>query len=72
LLKILATFNHPLEAHVAESYLNDEGIETMLEDEFIIGAFDALSNAIGGVKLLVHEDDYEKGLELLTSSEMIK
>ena len=58
--KILAVFEYSTEAHVTKSRLDSEGFETMLMDEKTIDSDPLISNAIGGVKLLVHIKDFEK------------
>tara|TARA_R110002050_G_scaffold125694_1_gene245910 strand:- start:348 stop:725 length:378 start_codon:yes stop_codon:yes gene_type:complete len=58
--KILAVFNYSTEAHVTKSRLDSDGFETMLMDETTIDTDPLVSNAIGGVKLLVHKKDFEK------------
>ena len=57
--KILAVFNYSTEAHVTKSRLDSDGFETMLMDETTIDTDPLVSNAIGGVKLLVHKKDFE-------------
>ena len=58
--KILAVFNYSTEAHVTKSRLDSDGFETMLMDETTIDTDPLVSNAIGGVKLLVHKKDFDK------------
>lgn len=58
--KILAVFDYSTEAHVTKSRLDSEGFKTMLMDEKTIDTDPLVSNAIGGVKLLVHKNDFEK------------
>ena len=60
--KILAVFNYSTEAHVTKSRLDSDGFETMLIDETTIDTDPLVSNAIGGVKLLVHKKDFEKAV----------
>ena len=62
--KILAVFEYSTEAHVTKSKLDSEGFETMLMDEKTIDSDPLISNAIGGVKLLVHQNDFEKALKI--------
>ena len=62
--KVLAVFEYSTEAHVTKSKLDSEGFETMLMDEKTIDSDPLISNAIGGVKLLVHKNDFEKALEI--------
>jgi hypothetical protein len=61
----LMSFTYPLDAHMAKGFLESEGVETMVRDELTAQVNNFYSNAIGGVKLLVKEDDYEKGKEAL-------
>jgi hypothetical protein len=58
--KILAVFEFSTEAHVTRSRLDSEGFKTMLMDEKTIDSDPLISNAIGGVKLLVHKNDFDK------------
>jgi hypothetical protein len=58
--KILAVFEYSTEAHVMKSKLDSEGFKTMLMDEKTIDTDPLISNAIGGVKLLVHQNDFDK------------
>lgn len=58
--KILAVFEYSTEAHVTKSRLDADGFRTMLMDEKTIDSDPLISNAIGGVKLLVHQNDFEK------------
>jgi len=63
---ILAVFDYSTEAHVTKSKLDSEGCKTMLMDEKTIDTDPLISNAIGGVKLLVHKNDFNKALEIYT------
>ena len=62
--KILATFEYSTEAHVMKSRLDSDGFITMLMDEKTIDSDPLISNAIGGVKLLVHNNDFEKAVKV--------
>jgi hypothetical protein len=62
--KVLAVFEYSTEAHVTKSKLDSEGFETMLMDEKTIDSDPLMSNAIGGVKLLIHINDFEKAVEV--------
>ena len=61
---ILAVFEYSTEAYVTKSKLDSEGIKTMLMDETTIDSDPLISGAIGGVKLLVHNDNLEKASEI--------
>jgi hypothetical protein len=61
----ILTFVYPHEAHIAKSYLDSEGIDSEIRDELTAQVNNFYSNAIGGVKLLVKEEDFSKGIEVL-------
>lgn len=58
----LAVFEYSTEAHLMMSKLTSENIRTMLVDEKTIDSDPLISQAIGGVKLCVHNDDLEKAI----------
>lgn len=64
--EIIQTFTFPQDAYMAKAYLESAGIETLLQDEMTAQIYSFYSNAIGGVKLLVRNNDRERGLQLLT------
>ena len=64
--KVLAVFEYSTEAHVTKSRLDADGFKTMLMDEKTIDSDLLISNAIGGVKLLVHQNDFEKAAKIYT------
>jgi hypothetical protein len=62
---------YPSEVYMAKNLLETEGIETFIKDELtsqVIG----FSTALGGVKLMVHENDAPRALELLTAGGYIE
>jgi hypothetical protein len=61
----VATFLEPNQAHVVRSRLKAEGIHAALDGEHLVTANWLMSNAIGGVKLLVHERDLESARRVL-------
>lgn len=61
---ILATFPYSTEAQVTKSKLEAEGLSVMLLDEKTVDSDPLISQAIGGVKLLVANDDLEKALTI--------
>jgi DNA-directed RNA polymerase subunit RPC12/RpoP len=64
--KTVITFTYPHEAHMAKGYLESEGIETKIQDEMTAQVNNFYSNAIGGVKILIKDKDYEEGIKILT------
>jgi len=62
---VLIAFNYPHEAHLVKGYLESNGIETIIHDELTAQVANFYSGAIGGVKLLVSNSDYDNGIHLL-------
>lgn len=62
---VLISFNFTHEAHQVKGYLEANGVETILKDELTTQVISYLPSAIGGVKLMVRESDYEQGVKLL-------
>lgn len=60
----LARFQVPEEAHLLRAYLGHAGIESAVLDEHTIQWFWHLSNALGGVRLSVDDEDMEDAMEL--------
>lgn len=63
--RILNTFIYPHDAHMAKGYLESNGIEVVLKDELTVQVYNFYSNAIGGVKILIREVEYDRGVEVL-------
>ncbi len=61
---VLAVFEYSTEAHLMISKLDSENIRSMLMDEKTIDSDPLISQAIGGVKLLVHDDDFENAVTI--------
>jgi hypothetical protein len=61
----IAAFASPVEANFAQNVLTEEGIESCIENEATVGLFWPLGNAVGGVKLFVHESDAQRARALL-------
>jgi hypothetical protein len=66
------SFTYPHEAHMAKGYLESNGIETFIKDEYTVQVNNFYSNAVGGVKLLTKESDYDKSIQLLKDVDYIK
>jgi Putative prokaryotic signal transducing protein len=59
------SLTYPAQAHMVQGYLESEGIETMLKDELTTQVYSMNSNAIGGVKVMVRDEDYESAQQIL-------
>jgi len=64
----IASYPEPMEANLMRSKLLSEGIECVLLDEILISVQPFYSNAIGGIKLQVHQDEAEKAREVINES----
>ena len=65
-MKIVSTYSTPAEAHVALSRLESAGIDAVTRDEFTVTFNWFYSNAIGGVKIEVIDEDAAAAREILT------
>lgn len=63
----IAVFQYSSEAQIIKSRLEAEGIEVFLNDQFTIDTDPLVSNAIGGIKLKVWQEDEDKAREVLKS-----
>lgn len=73
-LKTIATTYEVFEAEFLRNHLENEGFEVYLADENIVGAFNLLAPAIGGIKIRVPEDEAEDArifVEKLRNAEII-
>lgn len=61
----IRTFQNYFTAHILLGRLRNEGLECYLKDEFTVTIDPILSNAVGGIKLVVKKDDAEKAGILL-------
>lgn len=63
----IASYSFPHEAHVARASLDAAGIPAFLTDEHTINMQWMYSNALGGVRLLVHRENADAALEILST-----
>ena len=61
---VLETFPYSTEAQVTKSKLESEGIAAILLDEKTVDSDPLISQAIGGVKLLVPDNDFKRAVEI--------
>lgn len=62
---LLNTYDNYIEANLHLLQLQEEGINCWLKDEHTVTIDPLLSNAIGGIKLMVHETQKERAKDLL-------
>jgi hypothetical protein len=63
------SYDNYIPAHIAMGRLKEEGIECWLKDENTVTIDPILSNAIGGIKLLVPEENAERAWKILKGLE---
>ena len=62
---LIRTFDNYIPAHIALGRLQEEFIHCFLQDEHTVTIDPLLSNAIGGIKLMVAENQVERALQVL-------
>jgi DNA-directed RNA polymerase subunit RPC12/RpoP len=60
----LASFEYVADVQIVKGKLESEGIPVFLRDENTLNSDPLISNAIGGVKLLVYTQDKDRALEI--------
>jgi hypothetical protein len=64
-MKILVTYSTPAEAHLAVARLESAGIKALIRDEYTVTNDWLISNAVGGVKIEVANEDWIEARTLL-------
>jgi hypothetical protein len=62
---VIRTFQNYFNAHITMTRLRSEGIDCYLRDEFTVTVDPVLSNAVGGIKLIVNNNQLEEANKLL-------
>ena len=63
----IATFQYSSEAIIFKGKLESEGIEVFVRDNNMVDSNPLYSNAVGGVKLFVKNDDFEKATDIFSN-----
>ncbi len=66
-LVLIARFFTPVEAHMLQSRLQAEGVPAVVADAQIVGVNPLLTMAVGGVRVLVPESDFERAREIVSA-----
>ncbi|MXO03187.1 putative signal transducing protein [Flavobacterium sp. HBTb2-11-1] len=61
----IAVFNYQHETVVLKHLLEQEGIPYFFENEMTLSVMPLYSNALGGIKLKVHPEDFEQVQQIL-------
>lgn len=67
---LLCSFDNYIPAHIALGRLKEEFISCYLQDEYSVTIDPFLSNAIGGIKLMVAETQLERAREILENQDL--
>lgn len=66
-MKTLAAFNKPIDARLLIARLEGSGIAAYPRDENMVTLDWLASNAIGGVKVDVADEDYDRAMEIMAA-----
>ena len=66
---VVKSFDNYFTANIYLAKLQGSGIECYLKDEYTVTIDPLLTNAIGGIKLVVKREDAEKALQLIQQSD---
>ena len=61
----IRTFNNYFSANILLTKLRDSGIQCYLKDEYTVTIDPILTNAVGGIKLVINKKDSQEVFELL-------
>ena len=61
----LVTCDDAMQAHILQGALENEGIESVLHNEYFSSIYKCNVGSIAGVDILVAESDYKRALEVL-------
>ena len=64
-MKTLASYNQLMDAYLLRARLEANGIPSYIRDENLITLDWLYANAIGGAKVDVADEDYDRALELM-------
>jgi predicted RNA-binding Zn-ribbon protein involved in translation (DUF1610 family) len=62
---MLKSFDNYISAHIAMGRLEEDGIKGWLKDEYTVTIDPILTNAVGGIKLMVAMEEKEKAAGIL-------
>lgn len=65
--KVIAVFTYPSEYTVLQHLLQQQGVLFIFQNETMVSVLPFHSNAVGGIRLLVHTDDVAKATEILNN-----
>lgn len=66
-MKTLAAFNKPIDAHMLIAKLEGSGVPAFIRDEHMVTLDWLAANAIGGVKVDVADEDFDRALAIMAA-----
>lgn len=63
---ILRTYNNPIDAEIDLARLQDEELRVYMRDSNMSNLMPHYALAVGGIKIFIHKDDFEKGSEVIS------
>jgi hypothetical protein len=66
---ILQSFNNYVDANLLLTRLESEDIKCWLKDENTVTIYPIWTNAVGGIKLMVREEDYARAYDIFKETE---
>jgi hypothetical protein len=63
---VLNSYTNYVEAHIAKGVLEEQGIHCWLKDENTVTIDPVLTNAVGGIKIMVGKEDGQKAWDILS------
>ena len=67
--KLIATYDNYMLANMTMGLLTENDIKCQMKDEHIVTVDPLLNPAIGGIKLLVEENDFDRAVALMKEAE---
>ena len=64
---VINAYNNYIDAHIARGVLEEEGINCWLKDENTVTIDPILTNAVGGIKVMVYKEQAERAWEILSN-----
>ena len=64
--KLIGRFQYSAEAIIFKGKLESEGVEVFMRDNYTVDSNPLYSNAVGGVKLYVNNDDFDKATNVFS------
>lgn len=68
-MKVVARFFAPTDAFMMKSCLESNGVDATVADANLVQVYEFLTTAVGGVRVLVPDEQFERAQEILRAYE---